>query len=205
LSLFRTIAYIDGHNLYHGLRAKKWARYYWLDLQETARRLLNSKQTLVHTKYFTTVVPEPRDRRQRHLIYIDALKTLPDLSIHYGHFLSDKVTCHKCGCIRTVPHEKMTDVNIATQLLADAFQGKFDTALLISADSDLVPPIRVVRKLFPEKRIVAVFPPKRHSAELSKAAYAVLHLDRAVLGPSQFPNPVVTPSGRKLYRPSSWK
>jgi uncharacterized LabA/DUF88 family protein len=36
----------------------------------------------------------------------------------------------------------MTDVNIATEMLADAFLGKFDTALLISADGDLTTPVK---------------------------------------------------------------
>lgn len=32
----------------------------------------------------------------------------------------------------------MTDVNIAVEMMRDAFQDRFDAALLISADSDLV-------------------------------------------------------------------
>ena len=35
----------------------------------------------------------------------------------------------------------MTDVNIATQMMIDAFQDKYNMAMLISGDSDLVPPI----------------------------------------------------------------
>ena len=45
----------------------------------------------------------------------------------------------------------MTDVNIAMELLVDAQQDKFDTALLVSADSDLTGPILKVRNLFPNK------------------------------------------------------
>jgi hypothetical protein len=33
----RTIAYIDGFNLYYGLRSKGWKRYYWLNLQMLAQ------------------------------------------------------------------------------------------------------------------------------------------------------------------------
>ena len=39
----------------------------------------------------------------------------------------------------------MTDVNIATAMLTDAYRDRFDTALLVSADSDLVPPVRAAR------------------------------------------------------------
>ena len=42
----------------------------------------------------------------------------------------------------------MTDVNISVELLADAFQNKFDTALLVSGDSDLTGPIKKIKELF---------------------------------------------------------
>jgi len=29
----RVITYIDGFNLYFGLKSKDWQRYYWLNLQ----------------------------------------------------------------------------------------------------------------------------------------------------------------------------
>ena len=73
----------------------------------------------------------------------------------------------------------MTDVNIATELLTDAFQDRFDTAMLISGDSDLTSPIRTVRQVFPEKRVVVAFPPERQSVELAKAASTSFHIGRA--------------------------
>ena len=42
----------------------------------------------------------------------------------------------------------MTDVNIATQMIIDAYQDKYDTAMLISGDSDLVPPIKAINENF---------------------------------------------------------
>ena len=56
----------------------------------------------------------------------------------------------------------MTDVNIAVHLLEDAYDGVFDTALLISADGDLAAPVEAVRRRFPTKRIIVVAPPDRH-------------------------------------------
>ena len=53
----------------------------------------------------------------------------------------------------------MTDVNISVELMTDASQNRFDVALLISADSDLVGPIEAVQRLFPAKRVMAIFPP----------------------------------------------
>jgi uncharacterized LabA/DUF88 family protein len=53
----------------------------------------------------------------------------------------------------------MTDVNIAVHLLEDAYDNVFDTALLVSADSDLAAPVEAVRRRFGTKRIVVVAPP----------------------------------------------
>lgn len=64
----------------------------------------------------------------------------------------------------------MTDVNIATQILIDAYQDKYDMAMLISGDSDLVPPIKAMHKIFNKKRVFVVFPPKRHNNSVSIVA-----------------------------------
>jgi hypothetical protein len=55
----RVIAYIDGFNLYFGLREKGWKGFYWLNLRQVALNLLKSYQKLVAVKYFTSVVTAP--------------------------------------------------------------------------------------------------------------------------------------------------
>jgi uncharacterized LabA/DUF88 family protein len=145
----RVIAYIDGYNLYYGLRSKHWRRYYWLNLQQMVSRLLKPTRTLQRTKYFTARVSDPPDKVKRQNTFLEALSTLNDFDVFYGHFLEETITCRNCGHAYKTHHEKMTDVNIALQMLADAFQNAFDTALLVSADSDLVGPVRTVQTLFP--------------------------------------------------------
>ena len=104
-----------------------------------------------------------------------------------------------------ISQEKMTDVNIAVELLEDAFQDRFDTALLISADSDLVPPVLAVKRLFPKKRVVTVFPPGRSSQALKQCSDAFFVLGRAKLAVSQLPETIRKPDGVLLQRPSQWK
>jgi hypothetical protein len=118
----RVIAYVDGYNLYHGLRAKGWKRFYWLNIETLARQLLRPHQTLTTTKYFTTIIKQPDDKRKRQAVFLEALQTLPNLHLYYGQFLSDVVTCRKCGHTYTTHHEKMTDVNISVELMTDAFK-----------------------------------------------------------------------------------
>ena len=147
----RVVAYVDGFNLYFGLKSKGWRRYYWLDVPALVENLLRSDQQLVETKYFTSRVSASaidRDKPKRQNTYLEALLTRPKLSTFFGHYLQQPVTCHRCGATWQKYAEKMTDVNIATELLTDAFQDRFDVAMLVSGDSDLTAPIRTVRRSF---------------------------------------------------------
>jgi uncharacterized LabA/DUF88 family protein len=101
--------------------------------------------------------------------------------------------------------EKMTDVQIAVQLLGDAVDDRFDTALVISADSDLAPPISAVRSRFPRKTVVVACPPERKSQRLESVANAYFTLGRKVIQDSQFPDEVTKANGYVLRRPPKWR
>jgi len=201
----RVIAYIDGFNLYFGLREKGWRRFYWLNVQLLVQNLLKFNQELVMTKYFTARVIGSLDKQKRQSTFIEALETLPDLKIFYGKYQLNPRECPNCGFRDRVPNEKMTDVNIAVEMLLDAVNDEFDTALLLSADSDLVPPVRAIKNTFTQKRIVVVFPPKRESTELSNIAHACLRIGRANFARSLFPDKVKKADGFVLQRPTTWK
>lgn len=204
----RVSVYVDGFNLYYGLRARGWRRYYWLDLRSMAENLLRPNQTLVRVRYFTAnllPISDAQDKRTRQEVYLNALETLPDLSIHYGRFLPKDESCRECGAIWTTYEEKMTDVNIAVELLSDAYDDAFDTAMLVSADSDLSGPMRTVHERYPDKRVIVAFPPRRHSVDLRNAAAASFTIGRGILSRSQLPDSVVKPDGYALTRPASWR
>ncbi|NUM43297.1 MAG: NYN domain-containing protein [Anaerolineales bacterium] len=200
----RVIAYIDGYNLYFGLRQKGWKKYYWLNLQKLAGQFIRPHQILVATRYFTTVVNKPEDKRRRQLTYLEALQTLSNFQIYYGQFLSEQVVCRQCGHTYTTHHEKMTDVNISVELMRDAFQDRFDVALLFSADSDLVAPVKTVQELFPNKKIISVFPPGRSSFALKQASTFVLHVGHNELAKCMFPIDIEK-DGVTLRCPPEWK
>jgi len=201
----RVVCYVDGFNLYFGLRESQFQRYYWLNLFVLAGHLLRRAQTLIALKYFTARVSSPPDKQRRQATFLEALQTVPGIEIFEGHYLAKQVRCRKSNAVWTSHEEKMTDVQIATELLADAYQDRFDTALLISADSDLVPPVRAIRKLFPNKRVLAAFPPKRFSQNLKQVAHVQFTIGRANLAKSQFPDSVTKVDGHVLIRPSKWK
>jgi hypothetical protein len=60
----RVVAYIDGFNLYFGLKQKGWKRYYWPNIQAMVQRLLSNDQKLLRTKYFTSRVKYPNAKSQ---------------------------------------------------------------------------------------------------------------------------------------------
>ena len=207
MSKERVAVYVDGFNLFYGMRARGWRRYYWLDLEKLAGNLLRSNQTLQVVRYFTaSLIPDlndaEKDARQR--TYLDALETLPNLGIQLGYFQPQEIKCRKCGNVWRTYEEKMTDVNISVALLNDAHDDLFDTALVISADSDLVGPIQSVLNRYPDKRVIAVFPPDRKSKHLREVVNASFTIGRNKLRDSQFPDKVVRGDGFELTRPGAW-
>lgn len=199
------IVYIDGFNLYHGIKSKYKRKFYWLNVQNLSESFLKNNQTLCKVKYFTAMIGNNPQKEFRQKTYISALKTLPKVEIFYGKYQVNDHICPHCGNIEHIPSEKMTDVNIATQLLTDAFTNKFDLAIIVSADSDLYGPINMVCQNFPDKKIIVAFPPNRVSFDLKNIASAYFYISRRSLEKSQFPNQIFINKGHILVRPKSWK
>jgi uncharacterized LabA/DUF88 family protein len=200
----RVAAYVDGFNLYNGLKAKHGKRYVWLDLPALATSLLLPSQELVAVRYFTARVHRPASTA-RQAVYLDALAARsPLLTITEGRFQAKSVQCYRCGGIRTAYEEKETDVNIAVALVQGALRDAYDAALLISADSDLCPVIRTIRQMAPAKRVVALFPPRRASKELRQIAHGAMTISDSKIRQSQLPQVVTGAGGVKLVRPREW-
>ena len=98
----------------------------------------------------------------------------------------------------------MTDVNIATHLLLDAFNDSYDTAILISGDSDLVPPVKVIHHQFNKKAVSVFFPPERHNITVAGAAKGSQIIGKKKIKDHQFPLNVTKNDGYVLTKPESW-
>lgn len=182
LPTYKVIIYVDGFNLYFGIREEairkgskdapdpKWYRYMWLDIQAVGTRMLTSRQELVAIKYFTAPIIGRKGKQERQNAFLDALRTLPRVEIIFGRFEPDRKECDRCGHPAYHPQEKKTDVNIATHLICDAYENRYDTAIIITGDSDLVPALQAAKKLRPEKRFIVAFPPNRYSKEMVDAS-----------------------------------
>ena len=201
----RVITYIDGFNLYFGLKSANLHRYFWLDLHKLSSNLLKKSQQLIRTKYFTARINGPSDKQKRQSTYIEAIAGLPDTDIYYGKYQLNPQVCRNCKFQSMVPSEKMTDVNIAVHMLVDAYQNNCDTLFLISADSDLIGPIKAIRELFPQKRIVIAFPPHRFSKELAKDAHGYFVIGHKKFAQSLLPETITKSDGFVLRCPEKWR
>ncbi len=181
----RVIVYIDGFNLYFGMLDAGFDYCKWLNLNLLVLNLLQHNQELIEIKYFTSRVSNNPDKEKRQKAYIEALESV-GVNIYYGNYQSDKIVCRRCNNIWPTYNEKMTDVNIATQILIDAYQDKYDMAMLISGDSDLFPPMRAVHEIFKNKRVFVAFPPKRHNQSVALVAKGSFTIGRKKLVESQF-------------------
>lgn len=216
-TLCRVALYVDGFNLYFGMRSAGLRRFYWLDICRLADSLLRPGQMLAVCRYFTSRISAPgmadqsamaallREKRERQSQYLDALAVQGGLHIQFGQYLDKPGHCRACGATWPNYEEKMTDVNIATAMLTDAFQDRFDMALLVSADSDLTAPILAVRQLFPSKRVILAFPPRRNSVTLRRIASGFVHIEASHLSKSQLPDQITKTDGYVLRRPDKWR
>ena len=200
----KVIAYIDGFNLYHGLRDKGWRCYYWLDLNHLCQCLLKKGQHLLMVKYFTARIKAPQDKRKRQSTYLEALNTIGGTKLYYGKYQLTPIKCASCGHEFSSPEEKMTDVQLAVEMVSDACQNKCDIALLISGDIDLVPSIEVIRSRCPNKRVVVVFPPMRSCDELRRIAHGFLHITESILRKSLLPMEIYKSNNYPLKCPIEW-
>ncbi|MFG2111098.1 NYN domain-containing protein [Streptomyces sp. NPDC048718] len=200
------IAYVDGFNLYHGLHGKYRHRYLWLDLVALTRSL-RPRDELVKVKYFTASVMNDPSALSRQETYLQALAAHcgTQIEIVMGRYQSKEARCRSCGATWTRYEEKETDVNIAVSLVADIATKAMDSAVIISADSDLSPAVRTARALAPGAHIVAAFPPARFSHELKRIMPASFTIGRAKFSGAQLPRTVTDPlTGHALERPRKW-
>ena len=206
----KTNIYVDGFNLYYG--CLRGTPYRWLDLAKLCSLLLPSHQ-VNRIRYFTAPVnsrPDNPFQHQRQLTYLRALGTIPNLSIHHGHFLSHparmSLTQPPDDGPRTVEvlrtAEKGTDVNLATYLLIDAFNRDCEMAVLLSNDSDFKTPIEFIRSQLAIS--VGVFSPQtRRSRALSQVVDFYRPIRRGPLSASQFPDQLRDARG-VITKPNSW-
>ena len=205
-----TNVYIDGFNLYYrALKGKQGRR--WLDLRALCELCLPN-DSVGRIRYFTARVSSrrPGDHDpQRQDVYLRALSSVTHLEIHYGHYMS---SIRSMKCAEPPPEyvkvlrseEKGSDVNLASFLLLDAFKGEADTFVVISNDTDLVEPLRMVRWEL-GKHTGALYPSQKASGSLRQAEPSFARrINPGQLSRSQLPNSVQLNDGTVVTKPPGW-
>lgn len=209
----KTNVYYDGFNLYY--RAVRGTPYKWLDLLKLAQRLLPS-HTINRIRYFTAnaqALPTDPHVAVRQQTYLRALRTIENLSVHLGQFKRREKRGLLMRPIPGVPNvvdiqvfeEKGSDVNLATYLLADGYEGDYEQALIVSNDSDLVLPTQIVRdRLHLPVGVVNPNLDRNMGApvELTAAATFTRHIQERALKACQFP-PKLTDAHGTFSKPAT--
>jgi uncharacterized LabA/DUF88 family protein len=202
----RVIFYIDGFNFYYGLKAARWKKFYWLDIVSFCQKFVKPYQTLVQVNYFSAV-PYDKEKGDRQDLFFSANKLNNRFSLHLGKFLRKTSRCKTCHVVQISFEEKESGVRIATRMISDVVTDRCDVSILISADSDLIPPIEVIRELKPQHKIYVYFPPQRRSFDLSSRADRYVKLERheQKFAQSLLPNEITLPvNGYVIRKPSRW-
>jgi hypothetical protein len=206
----KTYVYVDAFNLYFG--AVRGTAYKWLNLADLCRILL-PRHSIEKIKYFTAIInarPNDTEQPRRQATYLRALKTIPDLEIYYGHFLTHAVWMPLANPTQDQPsyseviktEEKGSDVNLACQLLHDAHMDRFECAVIMSGDSDLLMPVRIVMDDI-GKPVGVINPQPRPCRVLEKQATFYKHIRKSALARSQFPRELTDARGT-LKKPPTW-
>lgn len=204
--------YVDGFNLYYG--CLKGRPYKWLDLEKMCELLLRRFE-VQRIRYFTARVKERPENLQapvRQQAYLRALGTLPSVEIHYGSFLTKPTRMLLADPPSSGPRtvevikteEKGSDVNLATYLLVDAFRNDADAFAVVSNDSDLTEPIRIVRHEL--GKVVGLLNPQSVPSQrlLTCRPTFAKQIRRGVLVASQFPQQLVDRNRLVIRRPGEW-
>ena len=200
--MYKVNVYIDGFNLYHAIDELNDESLKWVDLNLLSKNILNKYQVLGEVKYFSAYATWRPTSYKIHRDFVAAIKASGVIPI-MGRFKVRKIKCQAtCGEEYITHEEKETDVNIGAHLIADVLQEKFDTALIISADTDLAATIRLAREVSGnKKRINAVAPPGRFAR--SRELGHLFEITKGKIRASLLPRKIET-EDRIIIRPKKY-
>lgn len=133
------IIIIDGSNFYHRLRELNLGKLGLFDYGRFGDFLAHKRAIALKTYYIGAIREERNNEKSRQLM-ANQQRLISHLAsqgwnVELGHMLKNQ----------GIYHEKGVDVLMAVDLLAGAYEDKYDTAILVSSDTDLIPAVDKVR------------------------------------------------------------
>jgi len=215
----RVNVYIDGFNFYYGAFKTPggpgpFAAYKWLDLRAYVTAVLGQSFDVRTVRYFTTRVKPTSsdpDKHYRQDAYFRALKAHADVRVHSeGQFRTrqKRAKIIEPGYPQNVVsvelrEEKGADVNLASWLVYEACQDAFEAAVVVSDDSDLLGPVRMVQSKL-EKDVFVIHLRKRRSSFAHTAKHVYRGDKTHFFANNQMPSTVTIPSGKTVNKPAVW-
>jgi len=132
----RVAIFIDGSNLYHALRANLGR--FNVNFAEFVSKLCASRR--LFRTYYYNVLQDPTQRPDAYREqqeFLDILRKTPYMEVRLG---SMKIA-------QGIPVEKGVDVMLATDLLYFAWNDFYDTAVLVSGDSDFAYALQAIKNM----------------------------------------------------------
>ncbi len=231
-SSLKTSVYVDGFNLFYG--SLKHSKYKWLDLNHLSKLYFpnNNITAIKYFSAITKSRYYDLNKPQRQQMYFRALRTLENIQIILGSFLENEVKVYVpdkdkisnpqiAGVCLGLTHtklpldggnhfkilkteEKGSDVNIGTHLIMDAYENNFDIAIVISNDSDLAEPMRIVNQM-PNKQVRLLNPYPKTNLKLQNAVNGdIKTIRQGPLKDSQFSKNLTDTNGN-FHIPKEWQ
>lgn len=137
----RVFIIIDGNNFYHRLKELRFTNLLNFDYGKLEEFLITKRQVVLKKYYIGAIREERGNRKSRKLMRNQRILTgklqRVGWKIGFGQMLKTDEGYH----------EKGVDVLMAVDLLVGAYENLYDTAILISSDTDLLPAMDKVRHL----------------------------------------------------------
>lgn len=202
----RGAVYIDGFNLYHALDDLGQQHLKWLNLWRLSELIARGHATTIQeVVYCSAYFPGDHGKKVRHTAYKEALENV-GVQCKMGHTTKEPMECKRgCGHKWDQPREKETDINLALSAYNGAIDDIYDVAFMVTADTDQAATLKEIKRRFPEKTLIAVYPPGRaiskHLRDLTQKQIRLRenHIDECV-----FPGMVMAQGKRTIVRPHEY-
>ncbi|MGK7654441.1 NYN domain-containing protein [Roseovarius sp. B08] len=187
--------YIDGFNLYHGIKDLGKDHLKWINYWKLAQLLIPQvSEELVKVVYCTAYYPDDEAKKERHRRFLNVQERC-GVTVKKGHYAHERRDCGHCGGHWWHPTEKQGDINVAINMIRDAGLGTFEHGYLLTSDSDQAATAKMIREELPDIKLTTVRPPsKNFSKHIMEFAHNKMsikegHLERCVL-PARIPTRV---------------
>lgn len=200
--------FIDGFNLFHAINELKpnhGNHLKWLNLRGLSNAFIqHTKEKLEEVFYFSAYPTWRPKAHKTHRKYVKALEAY-NVKCILGHFKEKRKQCPQCKSQWIAHEEKESDVNIGIHLLHHAHLNSFDKAFIVTADSDLIPAVKLALNTFPEKEFTILVPPSRYdiTRELRSHVKAMRIGQRHLRG-HQLPKKITRKDGEAIIAPQKY-